>query len=421
MILGRRGHLTLLRRQQSYRLLFLGALGSGIGTYLAAIVMTVQVYDATGSGTWVAALLVADFLPIVVIGLTLGPLIDRFPRKRLMIGADLVRCGVFALLPFVEGPAAVVALAAVSGVATGFFRPAVYAGLPNLVDDEDLTEANSLLAAAENVAWVLGPLAAGGMLAVAGPSLPYVVNAITFLVSAILIFRIPARSLQSAESLSRGHWRDVADGIHLVLGEQRLRTVLVVWNVVIVANAGINVAEITVAKDDLDGGDLGYASIVAATGVGLTIGSLLISLVLGSVGLRRAYVTSIALMSLGWALAAGASTIWLAAGAAAVATIGNGAAIVCNQLLIQRGAPDMLRGRAVAVLMSTTYATLAVSMATAGVLVNVLGGRAVWALAAAVYGAGAIAAFVMTRSLRGSAEQPAEHDQLREAEVTRVA
>ena len=283
--------MTLLRRQAGYRLLFLGAFGSGVGTYLAAIAMTVQVFDETGSGTWVAALLVADFLPIVVIGLTLGPLIDRFPRKRLMIGADVVRCLVFAALPFVEGPAAVVALAAVSGIATGFFRPAVYAGLPNLVDDEDLTEANSLLAAAENIAWVLGPLAAGVMLTVAGPSLPYAVNAVTFLVSAVLISRIPARGLQSEESLSRGHWRDVADGIRLVVGEQRLRTVLVVWNVVIVANAGINVAEVAVAKDVLDGGDIGYATIVAATGIGLTIGSLLITIVLGSVGLRRAYVT----------------------------------------------------------------------------------------------------------------------------------
>ena len=108
-------------------------------------------------------------------------------------------------------------------------------------------------------------------------------------------------------------------------------------------------------------------------------------------------------MSLGWALAAGAPTIWLAAIAACVATIGNGAAIVCNQLLIQRGAPDSLRGRATAVLMSATYATLTVAMVTAGVLINVAGGRAVWAASAVVYGLGAIAAFVMTRSLRPDA------------------
>ena len=60
-----------------------------------------------------------------------------------------------------------------------------------------------------------------------------------------------------------------------------------------------------------------------------------------------------------------------------VATVGNGIAIVCNQVLIQRGAPDRLRGRAIAVLMSTTYATMALAMAGAGLLVNAFGGRVV--------------------------------------------
>ena len=57
-----------------------------------------------------------------------------------MIVSDLVRFGVFAALPFVDGAEAIVALAAVSGVATGFFLPAANAGIPNLVPDEELDE-----------------------------------------------------------------------------------------------------------------------------------------------------------------------------------------------------------------------------------------------------------------------------------------
>ena len=86
-------------------------------------------------------------------------------------------------------------------------------------------------------------------------------------------------------------------------------------------------------------------------------------------------------MAVGWGLAAAAPGLWVAVAARGARHVGNGMAIVCNQLLIQRGAPDRLRGRAIAVLMSTTYATMAVAMAGAGLLVNAFGGRVVWALA----------------------------------------
>ncbi len=397
--------LTLLARSPAYRQLFLATLGSGVGTYLAAIALTVTVYDRTHSGVWVAALLVTDFLPIVAIGLTLGPLVDRLSRRRLLIGADLVRFAVFAALPFVDGPEQIVALAGVSGVATGFFRPAVYAGVPNLVDgDDELTEANSLLQGIETVAWMLGPVLAGGILAVWSADVAFWINAVTFLLSAGLISRIPARSLQSEESLSRGHWRDVRDGIELVLATPQL------WNVVIAGNAALNVAEVAFAKTSLDSGNFGYGVLVGATGVGLSLGSFLTPLAMGSLGLRRLYPAAIALMGVGAIAASSAPSVWVAAPLAALATVGNGAAIVCNQVLVQRGAPDAMRGRAVAVLMSSTYATLACAMALTGVLTDELGGRVLWAIAGSVYLVAAAVAFLRTRALRRALEAapPAE-------------
>ena len=79
--------MSLLRRQyevlgraSSFRALFFATLASGIGTYLAVIALIVDVYDRTGSGAWVAALLIVEFLPMLFIGLLLGPLVDRLPR-----------------------------------------------------------------------------------------------------------------------------------------------------------------------------------------------------------------------------------------------------------------------------------------------------------------------------------------------------
>ena len=162
------GRLSPLRRNRSFALLFWATAGSSVGTYLAALALSVDIFDRTGSGRWLAALLIADFLPIVVIGVTLGPLVDRLSRRRLMIVSDLVRAGTFVALPFVDEPALIVALAAVNGIATGFFRPAVWAALPNFVSDDDREQATSLLMTVEHIAWTVGPVAAGVLLAGVG-------------------------------------------------------------------------------------------------------------------------------------------------------------------------------------------------------------------------------------------------------------
>ena len=391
--------LGLLRRSPSFGLLFLATAGSSFGTFLAAIALTVDVYDRTESGVWVAALLIAQFLPIVLIGLLLGPLVDRLSRRGLMIASDLVRFGVFAALPFADNATAIVGLAAVAGIATGFFRPAVYAGMPNLVPNAELPNANSLLATVETLAWMIGPVAGGLMLTAWSPSVPYGINAVTFLISAVLVARIPDRKLRSEESLTRGHWRDVADGIRLVLTSAPLWTVLIVWNVVQLGSGAINVAEVFFAKDTLDAGNVGFGALLAASGVGLALGSYLAAPALHKVGIRRHYVGSIALMGVGWGAAAFSPSIWIAVPFVVGGAAGNGAAVICNQLLVQRGAPDRYRGRAFATIMSTNYAVLGLAMGAAGVLTNAFGARSVWIAAGGFFLSAAAVALVLTRWL----------------------
>lgn len=400
MLPGATGRLSLLRRNRGFALLFWATAGSAFGTYLAALALSVHVYDVTGSGRWIAALLIADFVPIILIGLTLGPLVDRLSRRRLMIVSDLVRAATFVLLPFVDEPRAIVAVAAVNGIATGFFRPAVWAGLPNLVTDDEREQATSMLTTVENVAWTVGPAVAGLLLASDGVDVAYWVNAVTFLLSAALVSRIPAAALHSEDRITKGHWRELREGLGLVVGSRHLVTVLVVWSTAGVATACINVAEVIFAKHDLGAGNLGLGFLVSATGVGLVIGSFFAASALGALGMRRVYPGALALMAAGFGLASASPTIVLAAVLAAIATVGNGTAIVCNQVLVQRGAPDAMRGRALAVLMSTYYAILGLSMAAGGVLVDSVGARASWAIASGIFLVAAALAVVLTAGLR---------------------
>ena len=151
------------------------------------IALSVDVWDRTHSGVWVSALLIADFLPAVAIGLLLGPLVDRLSRKRLLVGADLLRLAVFVLLVIAIHPWQIVALAFLAGVASGFARPAAYAGLPNLVSAETLSRGNSLLRTAEQLTITIGTLVGGVVVAASGPDLAYSLNAASFLLSAGLL------------------------------------------------------------------------------------------------------------------------------------------------------------------------------------------------------------------------------------------
>lgn len=400
--------LTLLRDVQSFRLLALATVGSAVGTWLAFVALTIDVYDRTGSAVWVSALLLADFLPAIVIGLAAASLVDRLPRRRLMVASDLVRVVIFAALPFANGPTAIVALAAVAGFATGFFRPALYAGLPNLLPDEDLPYANSLLQTIENLAWALGPVIGGVLVATTGPDAAYWLNSVTFLLSAALLAGIPDRLLQAAPAVGRGYWLDLTDGFRLVRDSRALLTVLTAWNVVMLASAGVNVAEVVLAKEAFGAGDFGYGLLVGATGVGLAVGSLLAGSLLENRAIGTVYATSIGLVAVGMVGAAASPNVWIAALCVVVLGTGNGAAVVCNALLVQRGAPDELRGRAFTLLMSSNYVVLGIGMIAAGPLTDAVGPRTVWALAGALSALAAIVGLLLARGVVTDSHAPVE-------------
>ena len=384
-----------------FRLLFLSTLGSSLGTLFAAIALAIDVKDRTDSGLWVGAVLIVEFLPTIVVGLTLGPLVDRLNRRSLMVGADLVRAAVFCILPFTSSAASIVALALVAGLATGFFRPAVYAGVPNLVPEDQLPEANALLQTVENLSWAIGPVLGGILTAAAGPDAAYWINAVSFVISALLIVRIPKRLLQSETALTRGHWRDLADGFTAVLRSRPLLAVLVAWSIASLGIGAISLTEVFMATQTLHSGDWGYGLLYGGIGTGLVIGSWSSSAVVDRFGTTRVYVGALVTMAVGFGAAALAPNIWVAAVCCVVGGIGDGVAIVCNALLVQRGAADTIRGRALTLVMSVTYTMNGIGTVLAGALLHVIGPRWVWAGGAVSFALGAVAAFSLTRESAG--------------------
>lgn len=411
--MDRRRPSGLLRREQSFRRLFLATLGSGIGTWLALVALELDIFERTHSSGWIAALLIADLLPTFAIGILAGPLIDRFPRRTLMIGADVVRFAAFVALAFSTSAIQIVALAAVVGVATGVFRPSVYAGIPNLVDDADLSAANSLLQVADNATRVVGFVAGGALAAAAGVRPSYWINAATFLVSAVLLAGIGADRLQAGAAVSRGHWQDLKDGFVQVVRSRAMLTVFVAWNIAMLATAAVNVAEPRLALRTFSAGRFGLGLLMGCSGLGLALGAYLASASIARRGLSNVYGASLGLLAFGIGAAACAPNVWVAAACVVVSGGGNGAAVVCNALFVQRGVPDSMRGRAFASLMSSNIAVLMAGMLAAGRLTDSIGARWVWGGAAVLVAGAAVAGFALARKgARGGEPSPEEAELL---------
>ena len=229
--------------------LLLARLISALGTWTAFFAVRIALYNQTNSAWWVSILLFCELVPGVILGIAVGPLIDRWPRKRMMIFSDLGGAATFGLLPFVHSPAAICALSAVAGFSSAFFRPACYSAIPNLVRKDSLVAANALIQGSENFATLMGPVLAGVGIALLGSGTVYALNAVSFLASAFLLLRIGTRLQSSvAARIGRTHWREVRAGLSLVRDDRHLSSIFLIWSWATLAYTGINVAEIVLTN-----------------------------------------------------------------------------------------------------------------------------------------------------------------------------
>jgi MFS family permease len=391
-----RPYAALLRSAAGFRLLFAATLGSALGTWMATIALTYEIQQRTHSAWWVSALWIATLVPTVVIGLFAGPLIDRLSRKRLLVGADLARLGVFVALPFVGSATWLVVLAGVAGIANSFFRPAVLAGVPNLVPELELARGTSLLQMADWGAAAIGPIVAGALVAASSPDLVYWINAATFLFSAALIVRIPAQLLQSEQPITRGYWRDLREGFSEFRRSRALLTALLALGLAVIATGFVNVSEVFLATRSLHSHAFGYGLLWGGAGVGLVIGSLLVGSLLEHRRPLAVYPFAFVPWALGALLAAISPNIWFAVVAMVICGIGNGLTFPLTVVIVQQAAPDRIRGRVFTVIISVHNAILGLAFALGGWLTQDYGARWVYGAASALIFLGGVTAFALT-------------------------
>lgn len=356
---------------------------SSFGTGAAYIALLVVAFDRFRSPFAVSAILLCELLPAMALGPLLGAAADRWSRKRILVVADVVRFGAFAGLALVGSFEATVVLALLAGAAHAAFQPAVMASLPTLVDRERLSAATGAYGAVTELGYTAGPVvAAAAFLVVDAPAL-LLANALTFLLSAALIAtigfgRAPAPERQERQSLLAS----------VVDGARALRSNHAAWTVVLSSSAfvcflgAVNVAELILVRETLDGGPAHYALVVAAMGLGLTAGSLLGARAKdGATGARR-YLFGLLLCGIAFAACAVVPSWPVALATFALLGVGNGLALVAENVLLQHVVPDGLKGRVFGLKGSLISASFGVAYFGGAALVAAAGARATFAILA---------------------------------------
>ena len=325
--------LRLLNDVPAARRFFAVQLQSALGTGMGYVALVLVALERFHSAWAVAVVLLADLLPLMLLGPLLGGMSDRLPRRSCAVAADVARGVAFLGIALAGQLWLVVVLAALAGAGTGVFRPAVLAGLPHFAGERHQAAAMSLYGAISTGGQMLGPLFAGAFLLGGGPNPALVFNGVTFLISAAVLTTVdlgrPAPRAAAAEDAGRRG--RLVPGLALISGVAAATALF----------AGMaNVAEPGFIANDLGAGGSAFSIMVGIYGIGFASGSLV-----GTKGgsqrrLWALFFAGVGGIGLGYTAAALAPTFLACLPGFALAGVGNGLLIVHQRLLIHELAPE---------------------------------------------------------------------------------
>jgi MFS family permease len=347
---GLRASLSLLRRNRDFRRLYVASLISLGGDWFLLVALFGLVLHFSGSAIAVALVIAVEDLMYFLLSPVAGVLADRIDRRRLMVGADLARavvCLGFLLIRTDSLLWLAFVLLAVMASFSAAFEPASLAALPNLVDEEDLATANALSGSLWGTMLAVGAALGGVVAAVFGRDTAFILDAVSFLASAWLIWRIrrPFAEQRMAED-QPGVGEATVETIRYARKDHRVLALLAVkfgWGIA----GGVLVLIPLLAHREYHAGDIGIGLLMAARGVGALIGPFIGRSALGPRDRRifGAIALALAVFGLGYTFLGLVPGLLLAMPTVALAHVGGGAQWTLSSYGLQRIVPDRIRGR----------------------------------------------------------------------------
>jgi len=377
----------------AFRRLWLAQLGSQLGEAIALVAMPLLVYGLTGSAELLSLIFILQLLPRVVLAPIAGMLADRLDRRRIVLGADLARAGLVALLPFTDRTWQIALVAMLVAVGSALARPAELAAVPMVVSPGQLVPALSVSQVAASIVRIVGPALAAGVISVTGPRPAFWLQSLCFLVSAAYIFGVVLPPVERAESLtSFGETvrREIADGLRVVRDNPIVRGITAVEMLWQLVTAALVVGILIFVEETLQLGDSAatvFSLLTATFAAGTALGSLVARSVEQRIGRMR-------LMAIGYL----APLMFVPAGLtpplpvlfACLFILGftDAWAVIAMQTYLAEAVPDALRGRVYATWIGAVTLAGAAGFGLVGWLTPRLGPPATLALVGAVVGIG---------------------------------
>ena len=362
------------------------------GDFLALFaVIAVVSFTMHGTPSQLTGLQIAYMLPFVFVGPVAGVFVDRWPIKPTLVASDLIRaCLAMLLIPATSVWQVFLILAALSCV-SAFFGPAQTVTIRSHVPTQGLMSANALMQIAFMSSRIVGPAAAGAMVARFTPKICYAIDVLSFVASAALIGSVPIKrppsaqtTLQSSTNRIQAIWRDMVAGMRFVANHSAILFFVVAMAAGLFTIGCFGPLISIFVRDTLRASARSFGYVSGMVGVGLLVGTQIIRIVA-----RRASDTGLVLWGL---IGIGAGVFLLgavplmAAALAATFVIGFSfaAIMVPAQTLIQRETPVDMLGRVGSTNASVILLGQILGLAASGVLAEVLGVRLVFFLCAAL-------------------------------------
>ncbi len=374
-------------RSPRYFPLWLGQIISNLGDTLNYVALVVLVFRLSQSGLAVSALVLAEIVPTLLLGPIAGVVIDRFDRRRVLIAVDSLRAVLVLALALTHVLWAVYALAALLAVGSTLFNPALQAVIPALLTDEERLAANSVAWSSGRLVQIVGASIAGGLIAWAGTTPAFLVNAASFAFSAAMLARLslPMRQGSSRGGGLAGWLRDAGDGLAYARRDPFVARLVPVQALASLATGATSALLVVLASRHLHLAAQGFGWLLAAIGAGALLGPFLSNRLTGGryLDMRLLFVPYIIrgvgdialglVVGLPWALA-----ILFVYG------LNTSTGVVASHSILQTVIPDRVRGRVFTLLDVTWAAMRLLSLGLGGLLADRLGISAVYLIGGAL-------------------------------------
>ncbi len=402
-------YMGLLRQNRAFRRLWYGQIVSELGDWFDSIALFSLLLRLTGSAQAVAIVLVCQGVPQTLIGPFAGVVVDRLPRKTVMVAADLLRVPVVLLLLLVRTPDMVwLAYVAVflKFSITSFFEPARGAFVPTVVREDELVIANTLSGGTWSVMLAMGAALGGVVAGILGSDASFMLDAVSFLGSALIILSIHAHETHVTAERATTGWQEFREGLRFLSVHRRAALYTfskAIWGM----TSGIALVCTLMGNEVFPigvGGAITIGLMYGIRGVGAAIGPVIAERLGGSswAYLRRTLGPACLVGAAGYMAASAAPTLPLVLLGVGFGAMGSSTQWVFSTTLVQFNVPNRLLGR----IFSIENASFTLSFAVSSYLVGLAHdqGAAPRSLMLALAAIGAVVGLLFTLLLRSPDE-----------------